>query len=99
MTATAKPGDWWQLADCQSADPDLFFPISSVGMALSDLERAKAVCRSCQVRLNCLEYALQTRQMHGVWGGKSEDERRALLDRRRHAVAADAGAVAMARVG
>ena len=70
------PGENWRsLAACQSADPDLFFPISSHGPALAQVARAKAICAGCQVRRECLAFAVRTHQVHGVWGGLSEQER------------------------
>ncbi|HEY2077020.1 MAG TPA: WhiB family transcriptional regulator [Streptosporangiaceae bacterium] len=75
MIATSS---WWEQAACRSADPDLFFPVSAARAGLSDVASAKAVCASCAIRRRCLEYALDTRQEHGVWGGTSEDERRAI---------------------
>jgi WhiB family transcriptional regulator, redox-sensing transcriptional regulator len=82
MTATA--GDltgWWSRAACTSADPDLFFPISRSGLAVAQVHRAKAVCAACQVRADCLRYALATGPLHGVWGGMTEEERRLLRQR------------------
>jgi WhiB family transcriptional regulator, redox-sensing transcriptional regulator len=76
-------GSWWDLAACRSADPELFFPISATGAGLADIARAKAVCASCGVRQPCLDYAIGTRQVHGVWGGTSEEERRDLVLGRR----------------
>ncbi|HXF35895.1 MAG TPA: WhiB family transcriptional regulator [Actinomycetota bacterium] len=75
--------DWVERARCRDEDPDLFFPIGSTGPALSQLARAKAVCLACPVRVECLEWALETGQDAGVWGGLSEDERRALRRARR----------------
>lgn len=43
-------------------------------------QRAKEICRTCPVRLPCLEYALQIREPHGIWGGLNEVERRAVLE-------------------
>jgi WhiB family transcriptional regulator, redox-sensing transcriptional regulator len=68
--------DWWKSAACQDADPELFFPVSSVGLSRKDIERAKAVCASCIVRRPCLQFALATHQTYGVWGGTTEEERR-----------------------
>jgi len=68
--------DWWKSAACQDADPELFFPVSAVGPGREDIARAKAVCASCRVRRPCLEFALATHQVHGVWGGTTEEERR-----------------------
>jgi WhiB family redox-sensing transcriptional regulator len=75
MIATSS---WWEQAACRSADPDLFFPISRRGVGHSEIATAKAICVSCSIRQRCLEYALDTGQEHGVWGGTSEDERRAI---------------------
>jgi Transcription factor WhiB len=62
------PGDWWVLAACQAAEPDLFFPISAEGRAENDVARTRAVCQRCRVRAKCLDYALATRQVHGIRG-------------------------------
>ena len=70
---------WRSLAACQFADPDLFFPISSSGPALAQVAQAKAICAGCQVRRECLAFALRTDQVHGVWGGLSEQERYQVL--------------------
>ena len=50
-------------------------------LALLQIEEAKAVCRRCDVVDECLQWALETGQDAGVWGGLSEDERRALKRR------------------
>ncbi|MGH3185586.1 MAG: WhiB family transcriptional regulator [Streptosporangiaceae bacterium] len=68
-------GNWWMRAACQSSDPDLFFPVSSTGKSLEQVDEAKAVCARCLVRRQCLVFALQTRQVHGIWGGLTEEER------------------------
>jgi WhiB family transcriptional regulator, redox-sensing transcriptional regulator len=70
--------NWRQEAACLDEDPELFFPVGTTGPALEQLARAKAVCRTCDVIEDCLEWALDTHQDAGVWGGTSEDERRAL---------------------
>jgi WhiB family transcriptional regulator, redox-sensing transcriptional regulator len=75
--------DWWASAACREADPELFFPVASRGPAAGELARAKAVCAVCRVRRQCLQYALATHQMHGVWGGTSEDERQVQVRRDR----------------
>jgi WhiB family redox-sensing transcriptional regulator len=48
------------------------------GPAIEQIANAKAVCRVCDVQKQCLEYALTTNQDSGIWGGTSEEERRAL---------------------
>ncbi|ANS62678.1 regulatory protein [Streptomyces lincolnensis] len=73
--------NWRDHAACRHEDPDLFFPIGTTGPALVQQEQAKAVCRRCPVREECLEWALDTGQAIGVWGGTSENERRALKRR------------------
>jgi WhiB family redox-sensing transcriptional regulator len=52
------------------------------------VEVARRICATCPVREQCLEYALQFRIDHGVWGGCSERERRRILKRRRVAASA-----------
>jgi WhiB family transcriptional regulator, redox-sensing transcriptional regulator len=70
--------DWRARAACRSVDANLFFPTGSTGPALAQLQAAKAFCRSCPVQRDCLEFALETNQEDGVWGGKDEIERRRL---------------------
>jgi WhiB family redox-sensing transcriptional regulator len=74
----ADVDDWRALAACRSVDANLFFPSGSTGPAVVELQRAKAFCRSCPVQRACLEFALETNQEDGVWGGKDETERRQL---------------------
>jgi WhiB family redox-sensing transcriptional regulator len=66
---------WRMAAACRHADPDLFFPVSSTGRSIEQVARAKAVCADCSVRRECLQFALATHQVHGVWGGMTEEER------------------------
>ena len=73
--------DWRALAMCRDSEPTLFFPIGSTGPALDQIEDAKAICLQCSVREECLNYALETNQEAGVWGGYAEDERRRLRKR------------------
>ena len=61
---------------CQTAEPELFFPVSATGPATAQVAAAKAVCGGCPVRAECLRYAMQTAQDHGIWGGTTEEERR-----------------------
>lgn len=81
--------DWRSKAACLAEDPELFFPIGSSGAAIVQTVRAKQVCASCDVRKTCLEWALTTGQDSGIWGGKSEDERRILRRTTQHAHHAD----------
>jgi WhiB family transcriptional regulator, redox-sensing transcriptional regulator len=73
--------EWWGLAACRNAEPELFFPISVTPAARSTVERAKQVCASCPVQSQCLSYALRHRQEQGIWGGLTEDERRRMSRR------------------
>ena len=73
--------DWRDRAACLTVDPELFFPVGNTGPAVEQIDRAKAVCSHCPVTEYCLQYALDTNQDSGVWGGLSEDERRALKRR------------------
>jgi WhiB family transcriptional regulator, redox-sensing transcriptional regulator len=71
---------WQERANCLGVDPDLFFPERG-----ASTKEAKGVCNSCEVRLDCLEYALRHGETFGIWGGMSERERRRL--RRQRALA------------
>ena len=73
--------DWRHHALCREEDPELFFPIGTTGPAAQQVEEAKVVCQRCTVLDDCLTWALETGQDAGVWGGTSEDERRALKRR------------------
>ncbi|MGV1034590.1 MAG: WhiB family transcriptional regulator [Microbacteriaceae bacterium] len=64
----------WQADSlCAQTDPEAFFP--EKGGSTRD---AKKICGSCEVRAECLEYALQNDERFGIWGGLSERERRKL---------------------
>jgi WhiB family redox-sensing transcriptional regulator len=75
--------DWVHRAQCKDEDPELFFPIGNTGPAALQIASAKAVCAQCDVRMECLEWSMTTGQDAGVWGGLSEEERRALRRARR----------------
>lgn len=80
------PGEkeiWQDKALCAQTDPELFFP--NKGEKASD---AKRVCMACEVRAECLEFALWEtdhwgRHLDGVWGGLSHDQRKKLRHRLR----------------
>ena len=69
--ALIHPEPWMQDALCAQVDGDIFFPEKG-GSGYA----AKAVCAACDVRAQCLEYALRTNQTHGIWAGTTEPERR-----------------------
>ena len=73
--------DWRETAACRDSEPTLFFPIGTTGLAVEQIEEAKGICGDCFVTEDCLQYALQTNQEAGVWGGYAEDERRRLRKR------------------
>lgn len=73
--------DWRHKAVCRDEDPELFFPVGNSGPALAQIADAKLVCNRCPVTTECLTWALESGQDAGVWGGLSEDERRALKRR------------------
>ena len=75
--ANAQYG-WRRDAICRDTDPDLFFPVGTTGQALLQIDRAKEVCEQCTVKVDCLEFALETNQDSGIWGGTSEEDRRKL---------------------
>ena len=70
--------DWRRHAACLDEDPELFFPVGNSDPALDQIKLAKPVCWRCAVVTTCLDWAMETRQESGVWGGLSEQERRAL---------------------
>jgi WhiB family redox-sensing transcriptional regulator len=70
--------DWRDNAACLHSDPDLFFPDGTAGPALRQVDEAKRICRGCPVRTPCLAWALDQGSSLGVWGGTTEDERRAI---------------------
>ena len=74
----AERTDWRDHAVCSHLEPDLFFPVSTSGASLTDIEAAKRVCQRCPVTTPCLRWALDLGQVSGIWGGTTEEERRVL---------------------
>lgn len=68
---------WYEAAVCAQIGSDYWYPEKGCGS-----NKAKEVCAACPVRSECLEYALDNGERFGVWGGKSERERRRLGNRR-----------------
>lgn len=93
---TVDAETWRDAASCRSTDPDLFFPVGTTGLAIDHIAAAKAVCTTCPVQTPCLEFAVESNQDSGVWGGTSEEERRQIrrqrVRQRRAAAAAAASA-------
>ena len=74
----------WRLnALCAETDPEAFFPEKG-----GSTREAKRVCSGCEVRAECLEFALANDERFGIWGGLSERERRRLRLMRRDAISA-----------
>jgi WhiB family redox-sensing transcriptional regulator len=72
---------WMREGNCRSYPPAVFFPSDGAGV-----DHARRICATCPVQDPCLEYALEHRVDHGVWGGCSERERRRIAKRRRVSV-------------
>ena len=75
---------WQKRAACRGPQAVMFFPPSHFERKDEKEQReasAKAICAGCAVRGDCLDYALDIREPHGIWGGLSEIERRSLLAR------------------
>jgi WhiB family redox-sensing transcriptional regulator len=73
-----SPTTWRDEALCAQTDPEAFFPEKG-----GSTREAKRICQTCDVRRECLEFAIQNDERFGIWGGMSERERRRL---RREAV-------------
>ncbi len=67
---------WQERALCAQTDPEAFFPEKG-----GSTREAKKVCTGCDVKAECLEYALENDERFGIWGGLSERERRRLKRR------------------
>jgi WhiB family redox-sensing transcriptional regulator len=67
---------WQERSLCAQTDPEAFFPEKG-----GSTREAKKVCVGCEVRQQCLEYALANDERFGIWGGLSERERRKLKKR------------------
>jgi WhiB family redox-sensing transcriptional regulator len=64
---------WQDQALCAQTDPEAFFPEKG-----GSTREAKRICVGCEVKQECLEYALMQDERFGIWGGLSERERRRL---------------------
>jgi WhiB family redox-sensing transcriptional regulator len=71
--ADATDSDWHDKALCAQTDPEAFFPEKG-----GSTREAKKICTGCEVRAECLAYALAHDERFGIWGGLSERERRRL---------------------
>ncbi len=72
----SEAAEWQDRALCAQTDPEAFFPEKG-----GSTREAKRVCTGCEVRTECLDYALTHDERFGIWGGMSERERRRLRRR------------------
>jgi WhiB family redox-sensing transcriptional regulator len=72
-SATEEDDQWQERALCAQTDPEAFFPEKG-----GSTREAKRICLGCEVRDECLDYALANDERFGIWGGLSERERRRL---------------------
>lgn len=87
---TLERGDDWRTAGaCRETDPEIFFAVGEGPEALQQTDDAKAVCNACPVKDICRDWAVGTRQEHGVWGGMTAKERHNLRRREARATASD----------
>jgi WhiB family redox-sensing transcriptional regulator len=70
---------WWKRANCLGSDPELFHPTKAGVASQAQVRAAKMICHRCEVREECLAYALEHREPHGIWGGKTVVERAKML--------------------
>ena len=61
---------------CRYADPEMWWPNGTTGPEADKIAEAKRICDMCPVKMDCLTYAVETRQFFGIWGGLTEDERK-----------------------
>ena len=83
MSALHTMEIWQVKAACRGPQAAVFFPPPQFERKADRLERerrAKRICDDCEVRGDCLEYSLEIREPHGIWGGLNESERRLLID-------------------
>jgi WhiB family redox-sensing transcriptional regulator len=69
---------WLDTAACRDADPELFFPVGTAGPDVVAGLRALAICRRCDVRQQCLAWAIEQQVTYGIWGGLTEQQRERL---------------------
>jgi len=74
LVSQSSPFNGTQL--CLDEDPDLFFP--RYYSDLDQVEKAKAVCQDCWIKDQCLDYAMKTPRLQGIWGGTTPRERKRL---------------------
>ncbi len=73
VAAAEDESDWQSRAACDGTDPEAFYPGKG-----GSTRPAKNLCRGCEVRAECLEYALERDERYGIWGGMTRNDRRKL---------------------
>lgn len=79
--------EWQEQGNCHGIeDPEIFFlPYGIRATKKKEAEdKAKAICEGCPVIQQCLQFALDTRETYGVWGGTTPEERQEMLDKQRN---------------
>ena len=67
--------NWRAASACLNADPDMFFPVAVGTAASKQVSRALRICQGCAVRQHCLDFAPQSGEKEGIWGGTTPEER------------------------
>ena len=78
LSDTLEIPEFYKDANCKGSNQDDFFPERGSSTVI-----AKKICSECKVKELCLEYAVERKERFGIWGGKSERERRAIRRERR----------------
>lgn len=78
LLGVALPDSWQEDAACRDADIGVFFSLDD-----EDQRAAQELCKTCPVQQDCLRFAIENREMYGIWGGMQESDRRSLIRERR----------------
>ena len=68
--------EWMKSARCRETDPEIFYPERGSGATVAT--QAYRICAGCEVRVQCLQYAVDNKEVFGIWGGLNEKARRKL---------------------
>lgn len=75
---SSEAAEWMERANCKEVGPDIFFTEKE-----DKVQQAREICSGCEVKNDCLEYAIDKKSEHGTWGGYTEDEIRVIRRKRR----------------
>jgi WhiB family redox-sensing transcriptional regulator len=67
--------NWRAASACLNTDPDVFFPVAAGTAASKQVARALRICGGCTVKRQCLDFAMQSGEKDGIWGGTTPEER------------------------